>query len=101
MLGLKSPVGILKNHPTHIPVQCAHPRTPTHNWAHTRTHPCIPSHIPAHGKARKQASKKKEKRKEQESAEAFQQTKNRIMISLFDPIAHIYLENPVQNCVLF
>ena len=34
MLGLKSPVGILKIHPTHTR---AHPHIPTHNRAHPHT----------------------------------------------------------------
>ena len=68
MLGLKSPVGILKIHSKHT---CTHPCTPSYtrtHWrthlstpahtrthpctpAHTRTHPCTPAHTPAHTRA--------------------------------------------------
>ena len=51
VLGLKSPVGILKIHPTHTH---AHSHIPTHNRAHphtpehTRTYPHTPMHTPTH-----------------------------------------------------
>ena len=61
MLGIKSPVDILKNFPTHTPTHtcthtrtCKNPRTPAQNCAHqstsahTRTYLCTTTHIRAY-----------------------------------------------------
>ena len=53
MLGLKSPVGILKIHSTHTHKhRRTQPCTPAHTAMHTRSHPCTPAQrTPVHTRA--------------------------------------------------